>query len=63
MYPACRRKWHPDRNPDNVEKAEQKFREVQLRDSHRAAMHTLPIMLMAEMLHADCCSIRSAGRQ
>lgn len=25
---ACFRKWHPDRNPDDSTKAEQKFREV-----------------------------------
>ena len=24
----CCRKWHPDRNPDNKEEAEQKFQEI-----------------------------------
>ena len=35
------RKWHPDRNKDNVEKAEKKFREVGRHDASTRLEHSI----------------------
>ena len=52
-------KWHPDRNPDNVEKANKRFREVSWgrEVAQRQCMLHSPGSFMWTLPHVSCCFV------
>ena len=52
-------KWHPDRNPDNVEKANKRFREVSWgrEVAQRQCMLRSPGNFMCTLPHVSCCFV------